>query len=220
VDEAERAGVEQIDCKIAIGDCVKRVRKRRGHAQVGGYSNGIERQAGTRERSCAERRNVGCSECGLETTDITLQAPHVGSQMMRKRDRLGSLKVREGGQDRRSVDLRTIDEDCLQVGGPLNQRECVRATPETKSGCHLIVPGAPGVYATTDIAQLGDQLALNQGMHVLVASSSVDHNDIERLHNRSGVVSWDNALTSEHPRMRFRRRNVVRQESLIDVERL
>jgi hypothetical protein len=130
---------------------------------------------------------------------------------MRERNRLGALQVCERGQDGCTVDVRSLDEDCLQVGSALDQRKGVGAAPESKSGCHLIVAGAPGVHAATDVAQLGNQLALNQGMHVLICGAGVDRDGIECLHDRGGVIRRNDALPSEHPSVRLRSRDVVWQ---------
>ena len=107
--------------------------------------------------------------------------------------------------------MRTADEDRLQIGGALDQCEGVSTTPEPEGCCHLVVAGAPGVHAAADIAQLSDQLALDQGMHILVGGAGVDRDRIECLHDRGGVIRRNDSLASKHPGMRLRGRNVVRQ---------
>jgi hypothetical protein len=96
----------------------------------------------------------------------------------------------------------------------------VGATPEPKRGGHLIVARSTGVHATPGIAEHGHELPLDQRVHVLVCRTLVDRHPCERVLDLRRLVGGDDALAPEHPHVRLRRCHVIREQALIDVQRL
>jgi NAD(P)-dependent dehydrogenase (short-subunit alcohol dehydrogenase family) len=86
----------------------------------------------------------------------------VGQQVMSERDRLRALQVREAGQQVVAVDRRPLEQRALEVADRVDQRSRRRLGPEPEGGRDLVVPRPPGVDAPADVAEPGDQSALDQ----------------------------------------------------------
>ena len=164
----ERGDEQRLGDEVAIGDGIERVLERPGEVERGRDRRGIERQARTRERARAERRDVGAFQAVVPAIDVSSKRPEVREQVVREQHRLRPLQVRVAGQRDLGRLPRALQQHALQLLDAQRDRAAFAPQVEPHVERDLVVAAATGVQLRTDRARdLGDA-ALDRGVDVLV----------------------------------------------------
>ena len=73
------------------------------------------------------------------------------------------------------------------------------------------------MHAATGISKHRHELPLDQRMYVFIGGTVVDRNRSKGVLDLRRFGSRDDALPAKHPNMGLRSRDVVRQQTLIDI---
>ena len=168
MDCDRRAGVEQVEQEVAIGDGVEGVEGEAPEAEGAGDSRSVDRERAAGERSRAEWHLSRGVMGGLDADAVPQQRLGVGEKYVPGSYGLPALKVRVAGHGigrvgtglrRQRLDDLT-EQACQRRGG----RPCVK--PEVEGD--LVVARAAGMEAAAQFRFQFRQPPLHRGVDVLV----------------------------------------------------
>ena len=168
VDGAQRARRQRLDHEVAVADGVERVRGRRAETEVLRELLAVDRVRRACERPRPERRRAHALERIRETLGVAAEHLDIRQAPVREQDRLRALEVRVARERRRLLALGEVDERVhrgLELG--LAQLQLPRG-PEPQVGGDLVVAAAARVQLLAEVADAGDELALDPRVDILV----------------------------------------------------
>ena len=180
-----KAGVDEVEREVAVGDRVHAVRGQPGEAEGVGDGHPIEGQGRAGQGARAER-HLGRGRVGVHHPGrIAEKGMRVGQQVVADRDRLGALEVGVAGHREGVVPARRLRQGLDQPGKLLDDRRGGGAAVEAEVERHLVVAGAAGVEPAGAVRVDLAEPALDRGVDVLVAVGE-DESDRSRSPCRPG----------------------------------
>src|SRR6185369_11116478 len=177
----------------------------------------------SRERGGAERQPVGARADLAHPLGVAREHLDVREQVVRERDRLRDLQVREAGQDGLGVLRCELDERALHVAEQHADRLDLLAQPQPHVGRDLVVARAAGVQLLTGVAGELDQARLDVEVDVLEIDPPLERllldlfGDLRHAAaDRGEVGCGDDAAVGEHRRVREAALDVGAPEALVE----
>jgi len=162
----QRCARTELDREVAIRYSVERVLGEAVEAEFACDSRPVDRKRCSRERRRAERQAVYASAAVREAFRVPGKHLEVREQMMRERDRLRDLEMREAGHDRFGVLPGEIEQRPLQTADERSDIVDRGADVQANVRRDLVVARARGVQPLSGIADEIRQSALDIEMHV------------------------------------------------------
>jgi hypothetical protein len=224
----ERRGVQERRDEVAIAADVDAVARDAAEAERRGEAVHVDGVAGPGDRAGSERQLVGLAEHRVEAIDVAAQRGAVREQEVGHEHRLRPAEVRVRRHQRVAGAIGEVHEPRDGVGDGSLDVGNAPLQVQAKIDGDLLVAGPAGVQTAPRVADAGNQLALDERVHVLVAVVRRDEagivlsgpqNLIEAPIDRRGVVRRQDAGAAEAGRARAAPPHVVLEQPAIETKR-
>ena len=217
---------QELEERVAIAHRVEAVRGHRRESEILRQRLEVDREGGAGERRRAERQRVGARAAVAKSLAVTLQHKDVREQVVAEDDRLGPLQVRVARQRCLHRLGRARGERLLHAAeaGPDARDHLAQVEPLVERD--LVVPGAPGVQLSPDVADQLLETPLDVRVDVLElgperegARGQLVPNGLEPLHDRVALRRRQEAGLREGLCPRDAAGDVMRPETTVEGER-
>ena len=226
VDHDAGARVQEAGHEVAVGGGVEAVGDHPREPEAPGEGGGVDVVARPGDGPRAEGQRVGLVARDLEAPVGAAQGGGVGEEVVGREDGLGPPQVRVRRHERPARRLRPVREGVDEGHHLVLDDGDAPAQVEAQVEGHLLVPRPAGVQPLPGVADALDQLALDEGMYVLVrpvdergvAAAPVADRD-EGVPDRGRVPGRQHAGAGEGLRPREAPGDVIVEQPPVERER-
>jgi len=218
---------QRLQNEVTVGDRVHAVLEHAFQTKLTRDRGRIERVGGAGQGRCAQGRYAYPAVAVRQPFRIALEHPGVGQQVVGQADRLGRLKMRTPGQQRRLVLVGAFGQrrhQCLEFVLPVGK---AAGDKKPKIERHLVVAAAPGVQLAPGVADQFGQPAFDVHMHVFEfgppdkgAGLDLGPDRLETVDDVLHLRGLQHALAAQHARVGLGAGDVLGVELPVEGYRL